>query len=231
MAYGDFKNLVKRTVSDKVLRDNAFHIAKNPKHDGYQRGLASMVYEYFEKKKSVSGSGFAIKQNQQLAEELHKPIIRKFKKRKLYSSFKDNIWNADLVDMQLISIFNKETRLLLCVIDIFSKYPWVVPLKDKKHKTIVNAFHNILNDSKRKPNKIWVDKDSEFYSKSMKSWLKDNDIEMSPTHNEGKSVVAERFIRTLKRKVYEYMTSILKNGYIDKLYDIVNKYNNTYHQQ
>ena len=133
--------------------------------------------------------------------------------------------------MQLISIFNKGTRLLLCVIDIFSKYPWVVPLKDKKHKTIVNAFHNILNDSKRKPNKIWVDKDSEFYSKSMKSWLKDNDIEMSPTHNEGKSVVAERFIRTLKRKVYEYMTSILKNVYIDKLYDIVNKYNNTYHQQ
>ena len=106
----------------------------------------------------------------------------------------------------------------------------VVPLKDKKSVNIVNAFQNILDDSKRKPNKILVDKGSEFYNRSMKSWLEKYDIEMYSTHNEGKSDVAERFIITLKTKIYKYMTSILKNVYIDKLHDIVDEYNNTYHK-
>ena len=99
---------------------------------------------------------------------------------------------------------------MLCAIDIFSKYGWVVPLKNKKGITIVDAFQKILNDSKRKPNKIWVYKGSEFYNRSMKSWLEKNSIEMYLTHNEGKSVVAERFIRTLKNKIYKHMTSISK---------------------
>ena len=132
--------------------------------------------------------------------------------------------------MQLITKFNKGFRFLLCVIDIFSKYAWVVPLKDKKGITITNAFQKILKESNRKPNKIWVDKGSEFYNSSVKKWLKDNDIEMYSIHNEGKSVVAERFIRTLKNKIYKYMTAISKNVYIDKLDDIVNEYNNTYHR-
>ena len=110
-------------------------------------------------------------QNEQLAEELRKPIIRKFKRREVYSAFTDNIWAADLADMQLISKFNKGFRFLLCVIDIYSKFAWVVPLKDKKGISIVNAFQSILKKSNRKPNKIWVDKDSEFYNRSMKSWL------------------------------------------------------------
>ena len=168
--------------------------------------------------------------NQQLADELHKPIIKKFKRRKVYSSFKDNIWGADLADMQLISNCNKGIRFILYVIELFSKYAWVVPLKDKKGLTIVNAFQSILNDSKRKPNKIWVDKGSEFYNRSMKSWLEKNDIEMYSAHNEGKSVNVERFIRTLKSRAYKYMTSVSKNVYINKLDDIVNEYNNTYHR-
>ena len=131
MAYGDFKDLAKRTAADKFLRDKTFNIAKDQKYDGYQRGLASMVYKFFDKK--TAGSGVKSKpQNEQLAEKLHKPIIKKFKKRKMYSSFKDNIWGADLADMQLISKFNKGFRFLLCVFDIFNKYAWVVPLKDKK---------------------------------------------------------------------------------------------------
>ena len=130
--------------------------------------------------------------------------------------------------MQLISKFNKGFRFLLCVIDIYSKYAWVVPLKDKKGVSIVNAFQSILNKSNRKPNEIWVDKGSGFYNKSMKLWLEKNDIEMYSTHNEGKSVVAERFIRTIKNKIYKHMTSISKNVYIDKL-DIVNEYNNAKH--
>ena len=99
--------------------------------------------------------------------------------------------------MQLISKFNKGFRFLLCVIDIFSKYAWVVPLKDKKGVSIVDAFQKILDDSNRKPNKIWADKGSEFYNNSFKKWLRDNDIEMYLIHNEAKSVVAKRFIRTL----------------------------------
>ena len=94
--------------------------------------------------------------------------------------------------MQLISKFNKGFRFLLCVIDIFSKHAWVVPLKDEKGVGITNAFQKILDDSNRKPNKKWLDKGSEFYNSSFKKWLKDNDIEMYWIHNEGKSVGAER---------------------------------------
>ena len=108
--------------------------------------------------------------------------------------------------MQLISKFNRGFRFLLCVIDIFSKYAWVIPLKDKKGVSIVNAFQKILKVSHRskakskgrKPNKIWVDKESDFSNISFKKWWKDNDIEMYSIQNEGKSVAAEKFIRTLK---------------------------------
>ena len=132
--------------------------------------------------------------------------------------------------MQLISKFNKGFRFLLCVIDIFSKYDWVVPLKDKKGISVVNAFQKILKESEGKPNKIWVHKGSEFCNNSFKKWLKENNIEMYSIHDEGKSVAAERFIRTLKNKIYKYITAISKNVYINKLDDIANKYNNTYHR-
>ena len=102
-------------------------------------------------------------------------------------------------------------------------------MKDKNRITITNAFQNILNESKRKQNKIWVDKGSEFCNRSMKSWLEKNEIEIYSTHNDSKSVIAERFITTLKNKINKYMTSIPKNVYIDKLDHIVNKHNNTYH--
>ena len=152
--------------------------------------------------------------------------MRKFEKRKVYSGFKGNIWGTDLDDVQLLSKFNKVFRFLLCTIDVFSKHVWVIPLKDKKGVSIVNAFQQIFKESGKKPNKIWVDKGSEFYYNSFKKWLGNNDIEMYSIHNEGKSVAAERFIRTLKNKIYKYMTSISKNVYIDKLDDIVDEYNN-----
>ena len=109
MAYGDFKDLARRTASEKVLRNKAFNIAKNPEYDRHQRGLASMVYKYFDKKST--GSGVNMHENNEcsldLAEGLHKPIIIKFKKRTVCSRFKDNICGADLADMQLISKFDK----------------------------------------------------------------------------------------------------------------------------
>ena len=147
----------------------------------------------------------------------------------MYSSFKDNIW-GDLADMQLISKYNKGIRYLLCAIDLFSKYAFVVPLEGKKGTTIANAFQSILENSKRKPNKIWVDQGSEFYNTHFKKWLKDNNIETYSTQNQGKYVVAERFIRTLRNKIYKHMTTISKNMYFDVLNDIFNEYNNTYHK-
>ena len=129
-AYSDGKDLTKRTQSDEVFRDKAFEIANNLKYNGYQRVVASMFYNFFDEKSN--GSDIKSMPNQQFAKVLHKPIIRKLKNRKVYSSFKDNIWGVDLADMQLISKYNKGNRYLLCVIDLFSKYERVVPLKDKK---------------------------------------------------------------------------------------------------
>ena len=167
MAYNKFKDLEKRTQSDIVLKSKALKIASNPKHNRYKRRYEFMVYKFFDKKPKGSG----LKENQenllansQLANELHKPIIGKFEKRKTYSFFKGNIWDVDLADMQLISKHNKRIRYILCVIGLFSKYAWVVLLKDKKGVSIVNAFQSILKKSNRKPNKIWVDQGSEFYN-------------------------------------------------------------------
>ena len=176
-----------------------------------------------------NGGGITNEPNYQLANEFLKPSIRKFEKRKICSSFRDNIWGNDLADMQSLSKYNKGNKYLLCAIDLFSKYAWVVPLKDKKETNIVNAFQKIISEG-RKPNKIWVDQGSEFYNNSFKDFLKTNNIEMYSTYNEGKSVVAERFIRTLKNKIFKHMTAISKNVYFDVLDDIVNKYNNTVHK-
>ena len=145
MAYGDFKDLNRRTFADKILHDKAFNIAKDPKYDGYQRGLASMIYKFFDKKTSVSDIKNENISNKELAEELHKPINRKFNKRKIHPPFIDNIRGVDLADMQLISKCNKGFKFLLCVIDIYSKHAWVIPLKDKKGIMITNAVQIILD--------------------------------------------------------------------------------------
>ena len=213
-AYADHKDLINRTKADKVLKDKAYNIASNPEYDGYQRGLASMVYKFFDKKSTGSGTAgstaapsslersslklMAESNSLILADELHKPVIKKINKRKVYSQFKDNIWGVDLADMQSLSKKNKSIKYLLCAIDLFSKYAFVVPLKDKKGISIVNAFNKIIKQSNKKPNKIWVDQEGEFYNHNFKKWLSDNDIITYSTYNEGKSVVAERFIRTLK---------------------------------
>ena len=140
MAYGKSKDLTKKTQSDNVLRDKAFKIkiSSDLKYDGYQRGLASMVYKFFDKKSS--GSGIVNEPNYQLANELHESIIRK-----VYSSFRDNIWGVDLADMQSLSKYNKGIKYLSCAFGIFGKYAWVVPLKDKTRISIVNPFQKIIS--------------------------------------------------------------------------------------
>ena len=250
-AYANHKDLINGTEADKVLKDKVYNIATNPEYDGYQRGLASMVYKFFDKKSTAGstaepsslersslermGSGFKNLKNTTkssssiLADELHKPIINKFNKRKVYSQFKDNVWGVDLADMQSLSRKNKGIKFHLCAIDLYSKYTFVIPLKYKKGISIVNAFNKIVKQSGKKTNKIWVDQGGEFYNNVFKKWLLDNDIIMYSTYNEGKSVVAERFIRTLKNKLYKHMAATGKNIYYNVLDDVVNKYNNTKH--
>ena len=154
-AYADHKDLINRTEADKVLRDKAYDIATNPEYDGYQRGLASMVYKFFDKKSTAGPSslgrmGSGVKKLKDtakpsslerssliLADELHKPVIKKFNKRKVYSQFKDNIWGVDLADMQSLSRKNKGIKYLLCAIDLYSKYAFVISLKDKKELVLL----------------------------------------------------------------------------------------------
>ena len=153
-AYAGHKDLINRTKSDKVLRDKAYNIASNPEYDGYQKGLASMVYKFFDKKSTAGstakpsslesiGSGFKKLKNTAkssssiLADELHKPIINKFNKRKVYSQFKDNIWGVDLADMQSLSRKNKVIKYLLCAIDLYRKYAFFIPLKEKKELVLL----------------------------------------------------------------------------------------------
>ena len=167
--------------------------------------------------------------NEQLADELHKPIIRKFKKRKAIVGNIDDIWSAALVDMQQLKSYNHGFRYILNVIDVFSKYVWSVPIKDKTGKTITNAFQSIVKSRKRKPKKLWVDNGSEFYNNVSKKWLIENEIKMYSTFNEGKAVVLERFNRTLKDKMYKYFTANNTYKYVDVLPDLINEYNNYKH--
>ena len=122
-------------------------------------------------------------------------------------SFRDNIWSFYLADIQSLSKYNKGIKYLLCAIDLFSKYAWVVPLKEKRGISIVNAFQKIISKG-RKPNQIWIDQGGEFYKNLFKRFLKINNIEcMYSAHNEGKSIVAERFIWTLKNKIFKRFLS------------------------
>ena len=134
----------KNSTRQNFLRDKAFKIASDSKYDGYQRGFASMVYKFFDKNsawpKKSSGSGVGNEPNHQLASELYKQITRKFKRRKVYSCFRDKMWGFDIADMQSLSKYNERIKYLLCAIDLFSKCMWVVPLKDKKEVVLLIYF-------------------------------------------------------------------------------------------
>ena len=131
--------------------------------------------------------------------------------------------------MESLSSKNKNVKYLSCVMDVFTKYTWVKPLKDEKGKTVLIGFIKIVNESNHKPNKLWVDQGREFFNKLMQKWLENNDILMYSTHNESKSVIVERFIKTLQSKIYKKMTANYSKFYLPYLNKLVYQYNNTYH--
>ena len=159
-----------------------------------------------------------------LAEELHKPVKRKFRKRRVLVNGIDKIWAADLADMQALSKENEGYKFLLLVIDTFSKYGWIVPLKDKKGETIVKALKEIFKESGRRPDKLWTDKGREFFNKDVRDL-----VYLYATENEEKSSIVERWIRTMKEKMWKYFTDYNTNKYIDVLPELVEDYNNTVH--
>ena len=138
-------------------------------------------------------------------------MIKKFKRGKIYARFKDNIWEADLAGMRSFSSFNRNVEYVLFLTDAFTKYAWVNPWKGKNSKTVLHGFIEIVNESKRKPNKLWLDQRKEFYNNIIQKWLDDNDILLYSTHNEAKSVVAERFKKVLKGKIYKKWQPVTPN--------------------
>ena len=158
----------------------------------------------------------------ELAAELHKPVTRKFKKRTVYVNEIDRIWAADLVDMTSFRRFNNGVKYLLTVIDVFSKYGWIVPLKTKRGIEVAGALKQIFEE--RKPEKLWVDKGKEFYNADVKAL-----IDIYSTENEEKSSVVERWNRTMKEKMFKYFSANSTRKYIDVLGDMVKNYNETIH--
>ena len=166
-----------------------------------------------------------MKWTDELANELHKPAVHRFQKRKVYVGGIDDIWAADLVDMQAFAKQNDDVKYLLCVIDLFSRYGWIAPLNDKSGDSVYNAFAKIFTSSGRKPQKLWVDKGTEFYNKRVKSL----GVELYSTENEEKSCVVERWNRTMKEKMYKYFSANSTRRYVDVLEEMVSIYNNVRH--
>ena len=143
----------------------------------------------------------------------------------------DDIWAADLVEMNTLSKFNKGYKYLLTVIDVFSKYGWIVPIKNKTGVNVASALKLIFEKGgRRKPTRLWTDKGNEFYNKTVKNLLEKNNITLYSTENEEKSSVVERWNRTMKRNMWKYFTANNTHVYIDILPKLVEKYNSTYHR-
>ena len=175
------QNLVERGVKNLIKVKKKLGLGAKPKNGKSRRSDESWA--------------------QSLADELHKPIRRNFIRHRVMVNRGDEIWSADLVDMQAFSKWNKGVRYLLNVIDLFSKYAWCIPVTSKTGKSITNAFQLIIDSSKRKPKMLWVDQGSELYNRIFDKWLRENKIERYSTHNEGKTVIIERFNRSLKGRM------------------------------
>ena len=215
----------RNNVCDKNMLQEMKNIYNPTLRERMERGLVSTLIGT--KKRFgwgvTTGTGYIKKKKfSTLAEELHKPVKRKFKKRRVLVNGIDKIWGADLADISALSKDNEGINFLLLVINIFSKYGWIVPLKDKKGETVANALKTIFKE--RRPEKLWTDKGREFYNKDVKEI-----INLYSTENEEKSSIVERWIRTMKDKMWKYFTDNNTYTYMNVLPDLLEDYNNTVH--
>ena len=180
--------------------------------------------------KSKQRMGWGIQWTNELADELHRPVRHKFQKRKVFAKTIDDIWSADLIEMLPLAKYNKGYKYLLMIIDVFSKYGWIMPVKAKTGAAVSTAFEKVFKTSGRVPSKLWVDKGREFYNATVQQLLKKKGVSMYSTENEEKSSIVERWNRTIKRNMWKYFTANNTHKYIDILPELVEKYNKTYHR-
>jgi hypothetical protein len=164
------------------------------------------------------------------AQEIHHRVVRKFPRRKVTVFRIDEIWGIDLASMESFADQNNGFKWILCIIDVFSKFAWCIPLKNKSADTVLHAFINVVKKSGRSPEKIWVDRGSEFYNKDFLKWTKDNNVVIYSTYGESKSVVVERFIQTLKQMITNYFTETNSRNWVKILPKVVQTYNNREHR-
>ena len=238
IAYNQNSDTNNRNIADDILAKAAMDIANDVNAPAYERQQGRTVAAIMAAK---SRFGLGIKPKKQvkfveqhdfsdaLAEELHRGLRRKFQRRRVQVFGVDEIWSADLVDMQYFSKNNDGFRYLLTVIDVLSKFAWAVPLKDKTGKSVATAFEKIVKESDRKPMKLWVDKGTEFYNNVMDQFLRENKIDRYSSESEFKAAVVERFNRTLKTNMYKYFTAKNTFRYVDVLDKLLHKYNSTKH--
>ena len=174
------------------------------------------------------GWGIEDEWTNELTDELHKPVRRKFRKRTVFTKNVDSIWAADLVDMQYYARTNQGFKYILMIIDVFSKYGWAIPVKTKKGEEVAKAFAHLWK-SQTSPQMLWTDKGKEFINKDMTNLLKKHNVHLYWTENEEKSCIVERWNRTIERIMWKYLTRHQTGRYIDILPDIIKKYNSTYH--
>ena len=211
-----------RKICDKKMLDNLNSI----KTKGIREKIDYLIVKPIIWIKHKLGMGLDIRKLE--AKELHAPIRKKFKRRRVFVYNIDDIWSADLKDMQSLSKSNKNYKYLLTVIDIFSKFAYATPLKSKSSEEVINAFKSLFATG-RKPKKLWTDCGSEFTNNKFIDFLKKNNIELYHVFNEGKACVVERFNITLGEMIQKHLTSTNSKNYINILNKLIDDYNNRYH--
>ena len=223
ICYRDNNNKAGKTKCDETMLHDLNLVTPKNRREKVDKLLVQAII----KAKNKMGMGL-ITWSDQLADELHKPIRRKFIKRTVFVKNVDDIWTADLVDMQKLSRENKGFKYLLTVIDVFSKYGWIIPLKTKTGVEVAEALQNLFEKNKP-PSKLWTDKGTEFYNTHVNKVLQKNNVLLYSTEDKEKSSVVECWNRTMKRNMWKYFTANNTHSYINILPQLVHKYNNTYH--
>ena len=223
ICYRDNDTKEGKSECDKKMLVSLREIVPKGMREKFDRAFVSSIIGA----KHKLGLGIKGKWSDELANELHRPVRRKFKRRRVIAHGIDDIWACDLVEMKSFSKQNKGYKYILTIIDIFSKYGFMVPLKDKTGSSVAKAFQEVFKESGRKPNKIWTDKGKEFYNKNVRSVL--GDIELYSTENEEKSSVVERWNRTMREKLFKYFSANNTSIYYNILPELVRQYNSTKH--